>query len=69
MKIVKEGVRKARKMRNGGRGKGGGGFERVSEENYGKSMVMEKFRVRKNDDEEEEEEEDERTVRKSILGG
>jgi len=30
VKIVKEGVRKGRKMRNGGRGKGGGGFERVS---------------------------------------
>lgn len=30
MKIVKEGVRNEPEMRNGGRGKGGGGFERVS---------------------------------------
>jgi len=45
VKIVKEGVRKGRKMRNGGRGKGGGGFERVGGGNYGESMVIEKFRV------------------------
>jgi len=30
VKIVKEGVRKGRKMRNGERGKGGGGFESVT---------------------------------------
>jgi len=54
-------------MRNGGREKGGGGFERVSKGNYGESMVMEKFRVRKNDDKEEEQEEDERMVHESIL--
>jgi len=30
VKIVKEGVRKGQKMRNGGRGKGGGGFESVT---------------------------------------
>jgi len=45
VKIVKEGVRKGRKMHNSGRGKGGGGFERVGKGNYGESMVMEKFRV------------------------
>jgi len=30
VKIVKEGVRKGQKMHNGGRGKGGRGFESVT---------------------------------------